>query len=66
MITFEIVEVSVAGNTISEIVRTNADGTQSTIPADPSNKDYAEYLLYTEWVEAGNDPDEFWTRAGII
>jgi hypothetical protein len=23
---------------------------------------YAEYLRYTEWVEAGNDPEDFWTQ----
>ena len=27
---------------------------------DPANSDYAEYLCYTAWVEAGNDPAEFW------
>lgn len=32
------------------------------IPLDPANSDYAEYLRYTEWVEAGNDPDEFWSQ----
>jgi hypothetical protein len=32
------------------------------IPLDPRNTDYAEYLRYTEGVEAGNDPDEFWTQ----
>lgn len=32
------------------------------IPTDPANSDYAEYLRYTEWVEAGNNPDEFWTQ----
>ena len=32
------------------------------IPLDPANSDYAEYLRYTEWVEAGNDPQEFWTQ----
>ena len=42
--------------------RTNADGTITSIPLDPNNSDYAEYLRYTAWVEAGNDPDEFWTQ----
>ena len=32
------------------------------IPLDPANSDYAEYLRFTAWVEAGNDPDEFWTN----
>jgi hypothetical protein len=35
------------------------------IPTDPANSDYAEYLRYTEWVEAGNDPDEFWTQTEL-
>jgi hypothetical protein len=33
------------------------------IPLDPANSDYAEYLRYTAWVEAGNDPDEFWAQS---
>ena len=37
--------------------------TVSVIPLDPANSDYAEYLRYTEWVEAGNDPDEFWSQS---
>jgi len=32
---------------------------------DPANSDYAEYLRYTQWVEAGNDPDEFWSQTGL-
>ena len=32
------------------------------IPTDPANSDYAEYLRYTEWVEAGNNPEDFWTQ----
>ena len=34
------------------------------IPTDPANKDYAEYLRYTEWVGAGNNPEEFWRQDG--
>jgi len=29
------------------------------------NPYYAEYLRYTAWVEAGNDPDEFWEQEEI-
>lgn len=36
------------------------------IPIDPANSDYSEYLRYTAWVEAGNDPDEFWTTEGRV
>ena len=33
------------------------------IPTDPANSDYAEYLRYTAWVEAGNNPEDFWTQS---
>ena len=36
------------------------------IPLDPANSDYAEYLRYTAWVEAGNDPDEFWGQEEVL
>jgi hypothetical protein len=32
------------------------------IPLDPRNSDYAEYLRYTAWVEAGNKPEDFWKQ----
>jgi hypothetical protein len=35
------------------------------IPLDPGNTDYAEYLAYSAWVEAGNDPDEFWVTPSL-
>jgi hypothetical protein len=35
------------------------------IPTDPANSDYAEYLRYTAWVEAGNDPNEFWSKGEL-
>jgi frataxin-like iron-binding protein CyaY len=35
---------------------------QVWIPNDPANRHYAEYLRYTEWVEAGNKPKDFWTQ----
>lgn len=33
------------------------------IPSDPANSDYAEYLRYTAWVEAGKKPEDFWTQS---
>lgn len=44
------------------IKRTNLNGVEWWIPLDPANSDYAEYLRYTAWVEAGNDPEDFWTQ----
>ena len=35
------------------------------IPLDPANRHYAEYLRYTEWVEAGNTPEDFWTQDDV-
>lgn len=29
----------------------------------PDNSDYQEYLRYTEWVEAGNNPEDFWSQS---
>jgi hypothetical protein len=40
---------------------TDANGKVWWVPTDPANSDYAEYLRYTAWVEAGNNPEEFWT-----
>ena len=44
------------------LVSTDEEGNQTGIPFDPRNSDYAEYLRYTEWVEAGNTPEDFWTQ----
>jgi hypothetical protein len=44
------------------LVSTDESGKETGIPFDPANSDYAEYLRYTEWVESGKNPDEFWTQ----
>lgn len=44
------------------VKRTEEDGKEYFIPLDPANSDYAEYLAYTAWVEAGNNPEEFWSQ----
>ena len=52
---------------IGSVIKATEGEKESWIPLDPANSDYAEYLRYTEWVEAGNDPDEFWTQnEGLI
>ena len=44
----------IIGQTESKVViRTNADGTITSIPFDPNNTDFAEY---EKWVAAGNTP----------
>ena len=62
MFTFQLIETTnPITNTVSTTV-VRSDG--ALIPVDPANSDYQRYLRYTAWVEAGNDPDEFWV-AGI-
>ena len=52
---------------IGSVIKATEGEKESWIPLDPANSDYAEYLRYTVWVEAGNDPDEFWTQnEGLI
>ena len=53
------------GTELGRVVATDAEGKKESIPLDPSNSDYAEYLRYTEWVEAGNDPAEFWSQGEL-
>jgi len=47
------------------IKATLEDGREAWIPMVEGNSDYAEYLRYTAWVEAGNDSDEFWTQTEL-
>jgi hypothetical protein len=42
------------------------DGAVLWVPLDPNNSDYAEYLRYTAWVEASNDPEGFWAQGEEI
>lgn len=56
---YELITDELGGESIK---RTDLAGNESWIPLDPANSDYAEYLRYTAWVEAGKDPDEFWSQ----
>ena len=38
---------------VSVVIRTNADGSITSIPFDPNNTDYQAYLA---WVAEGNTP----------
>jgi len=40
-------------NEYLEIIRTNQDGSATSIPEDPANTDYQEFLA---WKEQGNEP----------
>jgi hypothetical protein len=62
MKTYELIQDEFDGETLK---RTDPDGRVWWIPLDPANSDYAEYLRYTAWVEAGNDPDEFWSQENL-
>jgi hypothetical protein len=61
MKTYEI-QITELGENLKSI---DSNANELSIPLDPANSDYAEYLSYTAWVEAGNNPDEFWTKEAI-
>jgi hypothetical protein len=61
MKTYELIE-----NEVGSVVKATEGEKTLWIPLDPANSDYAEYLRYSEWVEAGNDPDEFWVQNGLV
>ena len=60
MKTYEVVEAD-----FGTILKATEEEKILWIPLDPANSDYAEYLRYTAWVEAGNDPDEFWGQSEL-
>jgi hypothetical protein len=62
MKTYKVITQEYMGSTATVIERTDENGSVASIPTDLANSDYAEYLRYTQWVEAGNNPDEFWTQ----
>jgi hypothetical protein len=61
MRTYEVIE-----NEESTVIKATEGEKIIWIPLDPANSDYAEYLRYTEWVEAGNKPEDFWAQGEEI
>ena len=62
MKTYELITFEDGGQSVKY---TRENGVYGFIPTDPANSDYAEYLRFTAWVDAGNDPDEFWTQTDL-
>ena len=60
---FEWIETEFDG---IQLIKIEDSGKVWNVPENPSNRYYAEYLRYTAWVEAGNDPEEFWTQGSEI
>ena len=48
-----------------QIISYEQNGFLISFGEDPANSDYAEYLRYTAWVEAGNNPAEFWVTDSL-
>jgi len=59
MRTYEIID-----SEYGEVLKATEGEKEYWIPQDPANSDYAEYLRYTAWVEAGNTPEDFWRQDG--
>jgi len=62
MKTYELITIQSDEGTFQTLKATLPDEKILWIPTDPANRDYAEYLRYTAWVEAGNKPEDFWTQ----
>jgi hypothetical protein len=61
MKTYEIVD-----SPIDPILKvTEENGKIWWVEIGSTSKRYQEYLRYTAWVEAGNNPDEFWTQTEL-
>jgi hypothetical protein len=41
-------------NQVTSVTKTNEDGSGMSIPLDPDNTDYQEYL---KWLDEGNTPE---------
>ena len=76
MITYEILEFESLEGTERFIVVTNENETKTSFAAENENPNYISFLRqlseenpndphFVAWVEAGNNPEEFWTQEEI-
>ena len=59
MKSFEIVEMELGAKVL---VTTLPDKRKSYTTVGSGSRQWTEYLRYTAWVEAGNNPEDFWTQ----
>ena len=64
---FELIESTTYDEILDEEITTQilkvTEGEKVTwVSTESGSSRYAEYLRYTAWVEAGNNPEDFWTQ----
>jgi hypothetical protein len=73
--TFQEIEVESLSGLQKHIIVNNGDQGFRSFPADNLNPAFIEFLqalqkyndpYYLAWVEAGNNPDEFWNQSEAI
>ena len=73
MINYKVLQVDEYNFSKQFILVTNANGSKTSFEATNSNPNYISFLRqlsqenpedphYTEWVEAGNNPEDFWVQ----
>jgi hypothetical protein len=50
---YKLIEYKIFNVVNKSVIKTNEDGSTTSIPFDPANTDYQAYL---KWVEEGNTP----------
>lgn len=73
---YQEIQTDSLSGTKKHIVINNIDGSQTSFPAENENPNYISFLrqlsednpndpYFTEWVEAGNNPEDFWTQSEV-
>ena len=68
MKTFELIEIETFDEltqktTILKTLKITEGKKTIWAQVHPENRHYQEYLRYTAWVEAGNNPEDFWSQS---